>query len=233
MPELVGVLTPNRQPALTSAKRMARGLDEIRAVDFGYVYKNGKLTDQTGIRFHMNRKRRLADLPIDQRLPNTIDGVEVDVLEVGYTPHQGGPRSPHDPLQPGISVGTKKRLWTGTLGPIVRDLNAGQLCLLSNWHVLCGGADAAPGDEITQPGPMDMMGGRTVGLLERWLRLNEQYDAAVARLTPGAHAILQLFGTQYAPTVTKAPALGMRLMKSGAVSGITQARVDQLSARLH
>jgi len=97
MPELVGVLTPNRQPALTSAKRMARGLDEIRAVDFGYVYKNGKLTDQTGIRFHMNRKRRLADLPIDQRLPNTIDGVEVDVLEVGYTPHQGGPRSPHDP----------------------------------------------------------------------------------------------------------------------------------------
>ncbi len=212
---------------MVAAKQLARGLDDIRAVDYGVVYEKGKATARRGIRFHMNRKLKLASIKRDQRLPDAIGGVEIDVLGVGYAPHNGSnPRAAHDPLQPGLSVGSRKQLTTGTLGAIVRDLNSQNLCLLSNWHVLCGGPEARPNDEITQPGPMDASNGPTVAQLERWLQLGEQFDAALARLVPGGHANDQLFNTTYTATATKLPAVGMRLVKSGAVSGITYARVD-------
>lgn len=212
-----------------AAKELARSLDDVRAIDYGVVYEDNKPTKRTGIRFHMKRKLRLSKLAVDQRLPKTIEGIEVDVLGVGYTPHVGSPRAPHDPLQPGISIGSRRQLTTGTLGPIVRDLNSQNLCLLSNWHVFCGGPEARQDDEITQPGPLDFNNGPTVALLERWLRLGEQFDAALARLAPGGHAIDQLFDTTFRPIATKAPALGMRLVKSGAVSGVTQAQIDGIS----
>jgi hypothetical protein len=214
------------EAALVTAKQLARSLDNIRAIDYGVVYENGKATGRTGIRFHMNRKLALASLAKGQRLPNTIEGVEVDVLGVGYSPHQGSPRAPHDPLQSGISIGSRKQFTTGTLGPIVRDLNNQNLCLLSNWHVFCGGPEARPDDEITQPGPMDFSNGPTVALLERWLKLGEQFDAALARLAPGGHVVGQVFDTAFDPKATKAPILGMQLVKSGAVSGVTHAKID-------
>jgi hypothetical protein len=217
------------EAALIAAKRLARSLNDIRAIDYGVVYEKDKATTRNGIRFHMNRKLALTNLSRDQRLPKTIEGVEVDVLGIGYTPHEGNPRAPHDPLQPGISIGNQKRQTTGTLGPIVRDLNNQNLCLLSNWHVLCGGPEARANDEITQPGPMDFNNGPTVALLERWLKLGEQFDAALARLAPGSHANGQLFDTIYRPSATKAPTLGMRLVKSGAVSGVTHAKIDGVS----
>src|ERR1700688_3312866 len=95
--------------ALTAAKRLARSLDDIRAIDYGVIYESDKATARKGIRFHMNRKLALTNVAKDQRLPNAIQGIEVDVLGVGYTPHTGSPRAPHDPLQPGISIGSRKQ----------------------------------------------------------------------------------------------------------------------------
>ena len=128
-----------------------------------------------------------------------------------------------------ISVGSVPHLSTGTLGAFVRDTATGALCMLSNWHVLCGGPEAATEDEIAQPGPMDFNGGRTVARLERWLRLSEQFDAAVARLAADVASNGELFGTALRPAATAAPALGMRLVKSGAVSGVTQGLVDGIA----
>jgi hypothetical protein len=212
--------------ALTAAKRLARSFDEVRGVDFGFAYEKEKMTRRRSVRFHMNRKRRLGDLPRGQRLPDTILGLEVDVLGIGYSPHDDSPRAPHDPLQPGISIGNRKQRTTGTLGVIVRARSGQEHYLLSNWHVLCGGPEAAPNDEITQPGPMDSGDARTVARLERWLRLGEQFDAALARLEADVHFNDQLFATQFRPAGTKSPSLGMRLVKSGAVSGVTRAVVD-------
>ncbi|WP_456853707.1 hypothetical protein [Bradyrhizobium sp. USDA 4501] len=62
--------------------------------------------------------------------------------------------------------------------------------------------------------------------MERWLRLSEQFDAALGRLADHMDLSEQLFGTAVVPTATVAPALGMSLIKSGAVSGISQALVD-------
>jgi hypothetical protein len=224
-------LPPDVANALTAAKRLARSLDNIRAVDYGFAYEDGKRTERTSVRFHMNRKQRLSQLTTDQKLPKTIEGIEVDVLEIGYIPHAGSPRAPQAVLQPGLSVGNLKQRTTGTLGALVRDLATNDLCILSNWHVLCGGPEAAVGDGISQPGPMDLGSNpaRTVASLERWLRLSEQLDAALARLAPDVESIEQLFDTAITPTATTAPLLGMPVIKSGAVSGVTHAVVDGVS----
>jgi len=224
-------LPPDVANALTAAKRLARSRDNVRAVDYGFAYEDGKRTERPSVRFHMNRKQRLSQLTTDQKLPKTIEGIEVDVLEIGYIPHAGSPRAPQAVLQPGLSVGNLKQRTTGTLGALVRDLATNDLCILSNWHVLCGGPEAAFGDGISQPGPMDLGSNpaRTVASLERWLRLSEQLDAALARLAPDVESIEQLFDTAITPTATTAPLLGMPVIKSGAVSGVTHAVVDGIS----
>jgi hypothetical protein len=229
MTDIAEPLPPNVQAALVAAKRLARSLDEARAIDYGYAYKDDKLTNRPSVRFHMTRKKRVKDLSTDQRLPKTIEGIEVDVLGVGYSTHAGGPRTPQDIMQPGISVGNRKQGTTGTLGAIVRDVVTQNLCVLSNWHVLCGGPEAAPEDEIAQPGPMDFHGGRTIARLERWLRLSEQFDAAIARLAPNIQFGEELFGTTVRPIATTAPTLGMHLVKSGAVSQVTYGVVDGIA----
>src|SRR5690349_17148744 len=201
------------EDALRDAKAMARSLEEVRGIDYGAVYEGGQDTGEHGIRFHMNRKRGRRVLAPDQRLPESIGGHRVDVLGVGYKPHQGNGRAPHDPLQPGISVGNLRQGTSGTLGALVRDLNSGKPCLLSNWHVLCGGPEAEAGDEIVQPGPTDMAGGRVVAILDRWLQLGEQFDAAVARLKDGVATSGLLFETRLKPVATKPPAVGMKLVK--------------------
>jgi hypothetical protein len=176
----------------------------------------------------MNRKRRLNELPRNQRLPDSIEGVPVDVLAVGYMLHGGNPRTAQEVLQPGISIGNLKLKTTGTLGVLVTDLTTQELYILSNWHVLCGGPEAAVGDQISQPGPMDLGSNpaHEVARLERWLRLSEQFDAAIARVIAGVQTNLELFATAVRPTGTSSPIPGMRMFKSGAVSGVTHAIVD-------
>jgi len=214
--------------ALTAAKRLARSLDNVRAVDYGYAYEDGKRTKRSSVRFHMNRKKRLSQLDTDQKLPKTIEGIEVDVLETGYIPHGGAARAAQQILQPGLSVGNINLRTTGTLGALVQDLATQNLCILSNWHVLCGGPEATVGDGISQPGPMDLGSNpaHEVATLERWLRLSEQYDAALARVAAKIGSSSQLFETAVTPMATAAPALGMSVFKSGAVSGVTHAIVD-------
>jgi hypothetical protein len=214
--------------ALASAKRLAHSLDLVRGVDFGFAYGNGTLTDTPSIRFHMHRKRSIYDVPRDQLLPNSINGVDVDVFTAGYMPHDGSARASHDILCPGVSIGNIKTKTTGTLGALVRDNSTKQLCILSNWHVLCGGPEAAIGDEISQPGPFDLgsQSPRTVARLERWLRLSEHFDAAVALVETGIGWDGQLLGTAASPAATPVPTLGMLVLKSGAVSGQTKGIVD-------
>jgi hypothetical protein len=223
------MISDDHKAALAAAKRLARSIDAVRGIDFGWVYTKGKRTQRLGVRFHMDRKRKPSELAISQRLPATLEGVEVDVLAVGYAPHDSGPRAPQKVLDPGISIGSRKQQTTGTLGPIVRDLVSGDTCLMSNWHVFCGGPEAVVGDEITQPGPMDYSNGATVALLSRWLRLDQQFDAAIARVVAGTSVAAELFGTTLRVTATKPPEVGMKLVKSGAVSGVTNAIVDGVS----
>jgi hypothetical protein len=214
--------------ALTAAKQLVRSFDGVTAVDYGVAYKDGKPTDRLAVRFHVGRKKPARELKAHQRVPHTIGEVPVDVLATGYRLHAASPRSVNDVLCPGISVGSLRSKTTGTLGALVRDNDTGQLCILSNWHVLCGDTEAAAGDKISQPGPMDLGSNpaHEVASLDRWCRLSEQVDAAVARLAPDSATALQLFGTDIRPSGVIAPAVGMKVLKSGAVTNVTRAIID-------
>lgn len=90
------------------------------------------------------------------------------------------------PVKPGISAG-HKNITTGTIGALVRRAADGKVYLLSNNHVFANTNRAIIGDEIYQPGPIDL--GRsadTIAKLAEFVPIalsqtaNNQVDAAIA-----------------------------------------------------
>ncbi|MCK4125582.1 hypothetical protein HFK83_24865 [Ralstonia pseudosolanacearum] len=99
---------------------------------------------------------------------------------------------------------------------------------MSNWHVLAGGAGANKGDQIVQPGPMHLgpNAPHLVATLDRSLSPYEQLDAALGRVDAGVPLTPQFFDLDFFAISVAEPSPGTRLVKSGAVSGITEAIVD-------
>jgi endonuclease G len=133
-----------------------------------------------------------------------------------------------DPLVGGISIGSP-RVPVGTLGALVWDRTDGSVCILSNWHVLAGDANAEVGTPCFQPGLFDQ--GRSsdvVARLKRW-SFNRQTDAAIAELTGNRHycagEIVELF-QQISGEIS--PYLGMKVLKSGRSTGRTWGFIDGL-----
>jgi hypothetical protein len=222
------MLDENGRSALGAAKRIARGAPGVTGVDYGFRYVDGVMTGDAGIRFHVARKISLTELSASAMLPRSIRDVPVDVVEGRYRLHSGDPRLPQSPLAPGLSVGNITTYETGTLGLFVRGGDPSRRYMLSNWHVLAGGADATAGDEISQPGPMHLgpNPARPVAALDRYLALSEQFDAALALLSDEVRIDEALFDLDIRPTSVGDPELGMGLVKSGAVSGVTRGVID-------
>src|ERR1700720_1454208 len=140
--------------ALSQAKRLARDIPGIRGVDFGWGYKNGARKRRLCIRFHVEKKKREADIPASELLPKEVAGIPTDVVVARYDLHLT-PRDSIDPLMPGVSIGNLERGSSGTLGGFVTHSASKRRGLVSNWHVFCGGASAQVGDSICQPSPFD------------------------------------------------------------------------------
>jgi hypothetical protein len=216
---------------LAKAKRLVRRYPGVIGVDWGHVYKDGVRTEERGVRYHVPRKLPMRALAGEDRLPKAIDGTRVDVIEGGYKPHGGDPFAQAAVLQPGLSVGNVPRRSNGTLGLFVKDRRNGTLCVLSNWHVLCGGPAAQAGDMISQPGPQ-FLGpnpARQVAELRRWVLPERQYDAAIASIVPGMQVDETLLTGNVAISGTIDPQVGMHVVKCGAASGFTHALVDGIN----
>src|SRR5712691_5648129 len=222
-------MTPQQRSALNRAKRVAANLPGIRGVDFGIVYRDGRARPRrVGIRFHVARKLPLNELSGNNLLPKRIGGYICDVIEAAYEPHGVRPSESFDPLQPGISIGNLIRQSTGSLGAFVRDAQSGRVCMLSNWHVLCGSTAAAIGDPISQPGPRHLGANpaRPVARVLRWADLAHGLDAALAAIDQNvATNDLPLGLTSGAAGIAE-PSVGMRVVKSGVITGVTHAIVD-------
>lgn len=208
----------------------------VTAVDLGFKWTDGHMTDQLAIRVHVHEKRPLAEIPESQIFPSTIDGVPVDVLQATYgiqsQPDSGSQleaaagnredRFAEIPL--GVSIGCP-HVSAGTLGAKVYDIASGSAMILSNWHVLAAIPTAAAGLPIWQPGALD--GGRsdanTFAILDRF-NLGP-YDAAVARIT-GSRPVLNKTIEGDVIDTAAAPRLGMRVRKSGRTSGLTFGFID-------
>ena len=219
-----------------SAVNELKAYPNVTGVGVGYKEIKGRRTRSVAIRVYVRKKLPLSALARDERLPKSIRGVPVDVIQAEFRAHQD-PSNPadhrlrFDPLQGGISVGSLLLGGSGTLGCSVYGNDIQEDLILSNWHVLCGRPDCTAQDPIIQPGtgggdlgtPSDV-----VATLLRWA-LTDEVDAAVARLTGDRFLLKQQCGLG-SITAAVPPTLGMTVHKSGRTTGVTTGTITDVSA---
>ena len=174
----------------------------VVGVGVGLRQRGGRTRDEVCVVALVRRKQPPTALTPEAMVPAAVDGVPVDVLEVGDLRAQVDRRLRFRPAAGGISLGHYK-ITAGTLGAVVRDRASGVRLILSNNHVLANENDAAPEDPILQPGPAD--GGReesdTIALLERFVPLaynREPATCGVVRFVVAAgNAVAAAIGSKH------------------------------------
>lgn len=125
----------------------------VNSVGIGYKKVNGNPTDQKCIVVGVTKKLPSAQLSKRDVVPDNLDGISLDIIEVGYLRAQNiDPKLKYRPIMPGISVG-HKNVTAGTLGLIVE--KNGKKVILSNNHVISDCNQGKIGDEVWQPGSYD------------------------------------------------------------------------------
>lgn len=153
----------------------------------GVAVGNKNLVGEPSVVVLVSQKRPIAALSAEDAIPQTVNGVKTDVLEVGYLRAYDSPTARYRPTIPsGVSIGHYK-ITAGTLGTIVTDRQTGEKLILSNNHVLANSNNALVGDAILQPGPID--GGQNpadiVARLERFVTLRYVDDPDNGGSPPG------------------------------------------------
>ncbi|MEO5366019.1 MAG: S1 family peptidase [Magnetococcus sp. WYHC-3] len=218
----------------------------------GIKWENGVPTNEEAIIVFVNKKEPrnelLSKYSSDDMVPDEIDGIPTDVIEVGdIVMHACKDRV--RPIRPGYSCGHGK-ITSGTIGGFFVDKD-GDIVILSNNHVLANQNKAQAGDIIYQPGPYDC-GGRAPAFngwphpidqlpyfatLKRFVPLNKtgnNQDSAIAKIHPEIieHAMI---APQY-PIINKPmngfsnPTVGQSVQKCGRTTNYTTGRVMALNA---
>jgi len=120
--------------------------------------KNGKEIDEDVMRVYVTHKRPIHVLHADEVIPNEIDGVKVDIVEVGVLKKLSSNTYKTQVVRPlvgGISIGNVD-ITAGTLGYFVQD-NKNNIYLASNAHVFTDDPSKKKPRhvEIVQPGVYD------------------------------------------------------------------------------
>lgn len=222
-------------------------LPNVMGLGYGFKEIGGHLTFHKGIVVLVEKKIPESQMIKAQLVPKSIGGMVSDVIEAGpmyaWGHHPGLNKYPSitdkidnprrtrwRPAPGGVSIGHYK-ITSGTLGAVVYDRNSDEKLILSNNHVLANtsnGKDdhAQIGDPILQPGRS--AGGTvqndTIAKLDRLVPIDAKrvnvVDAAVAKPLEQSLVlpdILEL-GTVKG---TLLPKLGMEVIKSGEMSGVT------------
>ncbi len=125
-------------------------------VGAGYGFKNGT-DNEIAIVVLVSSKLPLESLAVEDIVPEYIEGVQTDVLEVGEiraAPPTQATTGRFRPAPGGVSIG-QYEITAGTLGVAVRSNVSGDRLILSNNHVLAKSNEAKIGDIILQPGAYD------------------------------------------------------------------------------
>ena len=147
-------------------------MDNVVGVAAMVKVKGGKPTGSWALAVLVAQKLPKTKLAKSSLLPETLDGVPTDVVEVGRIEALAFTARVR-PALPGYSIG-HYNITAGTFGCLVRDVRRcccgyakdcgcaptrqecpGDILILSNNHVLANTNQARPGDKILQPGPFD------------------------------------------------------------------------------
>ncbi len=196
----------------------------------GFRQRGKVLTDEPTLVVRVSRKVTADKLTEDTAMPSSLDGIPVDVQEVHEVSH-ALPTDRASQLVGGLYIRNVKRGGLGTLGAIVRDRTTGHLLGLSNHHVLLGRHflfwGGRLGDAVVQPGSSrsdaDVIG--TVLRGAPWV------DAAAFKIDGArpADPATSLLGLKGRFAGVRDAKLGLRVVKSGARTGVTYGYVSFVS----
>ena len=174
----------------------------VIGVGIGYKIRGQEKTDTLSMVTLVRTKLPPAALRSAEIIPQEIDSVETDVLEVGDIRALQARTDRWRPAPGGVSIG-HYQITAGTLGVVVRDRSSGDRLILSNNHVLANSNDAEIGDPILQPGPADggQLGNDTIAHLERFQPIVFSQEPGVCPLanafTEVSNFLARLVGSQH------------------------------------
>ena len=221
----------------------------VSHIDLGlkiYDSENYRIEEKLVVRVHLRKKlsgdafKAFADQYPDRVISAAAIGFEVDVPEARYQLHNyrrwwwgfnsNGRARMFDVMKGGISISREDSYGYGTLGGKVRDRQSGDEYLLSNWHVLVGSWDNAPGMAIYQPAAYN--GGtrwHTVANLSRDA-MKSNIDAAIAKLNNRRSLVNEQLEVGKVNGATE-PELGRVVIKSGCSSRVTQGLISGINGQ--
>ena len=126
----------------------------VVGVGVGYKVSEGVRTNELSVVAMVRKKVPPDELPPGGLVPEAVDSIPTDVIQVGEIRAQQARTDRWRPAPGGVSIG-HYQITAGTLGTVVRDRATGERLILSNNHVLANSNDAKIGDPILQPGPYD------------------------------------------------------------------------------
>lgn len=182
---------PVRGKYLKEIKVPEQILGNLIGIGVSEKQSEGQACGVPSITFFVEEKVARNRLTKRERLPRTIDGVLCDVVACGaLKPSQQDFRSyyPANPLRPGCEIGVSgDDGGLGTLGAFMLDPK-GDVCLISNCHVLSPSDLASPGREVFQPAP-GTLGSRKIADVTHVIPLATNQvnyvDLAVAKIVTG------------------------------------------------
>jgi hypothetical protein len=247
-------LTPAQ--TLPLAAFAATGDPELNVVGVGVGHKTveGAATGELSVRFYVDRKLPPGVLTRSQLLPAAIDGIPTDVVQTGrFHRHPGAVVAPAAanpnrqklrPAHPGLSCGFRfpppsTVIMAGTFGALVEDANGHYV--LSNNHVLADENKLALGSPIFQPGLLDGGNAATdmIARLAKFIPISpiamNHVDCAIARLvdpTIASPVFMPNVGA-LASVTPVAPAVGMKVIKTGRTTGSTAGAITDIHATVN
>lgn len=215
------------QTAYTQARRLLRRSD-VTGVSIGEALRKGKPRG-LAICIYVAQKLPRKALTKAQRLPKSIAGIPVDILERRHVVHvlplgerQARRLNSADPVPPGVEVGPHNG-GTGTLGLVVVDAlsSTRDICILTAAHVL----NVPTGTAVYQPRietPQNLLGH------VRRKVLNKRCDAAIAVVDSNRQTTNLPMGCETPINGCRDVQMGDILCKSGSMTGVTQAVVKSI-----
>ncbi len=225
------------QQVRESSEESILGLANVVGLGIGYKEVKGEATTETCISVYVQKKMAVKDLESSDRIPEALDDVKTDVVEVGLIETQAFTDRVR-PAKPGYSIG-HFRVTAGTFGCLVRSIRfPHRIYMLSNNHVLANSNAAKIGDPILQPGTHDggSLPGDIIARLSRFKRIRfndpENFnlvDAAIARPRGRRNVVASIAGIGI-PKGTIEATLGMEVIKSGRTTEVTVGKVTGIDA---
>lgn len=205
-----------------------KSFPNVVGVGVGHELVGGKSTGRVAIRVYVRKKLPKDQLAPGAILPDTLEGLPVDVIEDEFRIHQDR-LSANTFLVGGISIGNLIVGGSGTLGVSVFDNRTGQELFLSNWHVLCFSFTCQSGEPIAQPGAFD--GGTDADVVAQLFKavLNENVDCGVALPLGERPLFKEVLEVGFVESSNVA-ILGATAHKSGRSSGLTSGTISDISA---